>query len=76
MDYTWFDRYRRADFTRPWLASARAASRAIGEARGWSCRMADEVDRGLVILLSGHADGDKIRYSELFPRAARLWDQP
>jgi hypothetical protein len=37
-DYTRFDRRRHADFTSPWLA--RAAARAIGEARGWSRRVA------------------------------------
>jgi len=66
-DYHRFDRRRHADFANPWLARARTVARAIGEARGWSRRVAGEVDRGLVILLSGHADGDKIRYSELFP---------
>ena len=30
---------------------------------GWP----SDVDRALVILLSGHTDGDTIRYSELFP---------
>ena len=29
--------------------------------------MASDVDRALVILLSGHTDSDTIRYSELFP---------
>jgi site-specific recombinase XerD len=66
-DYRRFDRRRHADFANPWLARARTAARTIGEARGWSRRVAGEVDRGLVILLSGHAGGDKIRYSELFP---------
>jgi site-specific recombinase XerD len=66
-DYTRFDRRRHADYTSPWLAGARAAARTIGEARGWSCRVVSGVDRGLVILLSGHAAGDEIRYSELFP---------
>ena len=66
-DYTRFNRRRHADFANPWLARARAAAQAMGEARGWSRRVASGVDRGLVILLSGHADGDEIRYSELFP---------
>ena len=66
-DYARFDRRRHADFANPWLARARAAAQAIGEARGWSRWVASDVDRGLVILLSGHADGDEIRYSELFP---------
>jgi hypothetical protein len=66
-DYTRFDRRRHADFANPWLARARTAAQAIGEARGWSRWVAGGVDRGLVILLSGHANGDEIRYSEMFP---------
>ncbi len=66
-DYTRFDRRRRADLASPWLAGGRAAAQAIGEARGWTRWVADGVDRALVILLSGHADGDEICYSEMFP---------
>ncbi len=66
-DYTRFDRRRHADFANPWLARARATAQAIGEARGWSRWVAGAVDRGPVILLSGHADGDEICYSEMFP---------
>jgi hypothetical protein len=66
-DYTRFDRRRHADFTSPWLARGRAAAQAIGEARGWTRWVASDVDRALVILLSGHADGADICYSEMFP---------
>ncbi|MGP3921502.1 hypothetical protein, partial [Nonomuraea sp. 10N515B] len=65
-DFGRFDRRRHADPTNPWLARARDAAQAIGEARGWTRRVLSDVDRGLVILLST-ADGDKIRHSELFP---------
>lgn len=64
-DFTRFDRRRHADLANLWLIRARATAQTIGEARGWSPRVAREVDRGLV--MSNHLDGDKIRYSELFP---------
>ncbi len=66
-DYTRFGRSRHADLASPWLARARTAAQAIGEARGWTRWVASDVDRGLVILLSGHEDGDEVRYSEMFP---------
>ncbi|MCW2942393.1 MAG: hypothetical protein JWN00_5378 [Actinomycetia bacterium] len=47
-------------------ARARAAARTIGEARGWTRTATGYVDRSLVILLSSHVDGDKVRYSEVF----------
>ncbi len=66
-DYTRFDRRRHADLASPWLARGRAAAQAIGEARGWTRWVDGGVDRALVILLSVHADGDEICYSEMFP---------
>lgn len=66
-DYTLFDRERDADYANPWLLRARAIAQAVSEARGWTRWVASDVDRALVILLSGHADGDEIRYSEMFP---------
>jgi hypothetical protein len=66
-DYTRFDRSRHADLASPWLARARSTAQAIGEARGWTRWVAQDVDRGLVILLSEHEDGDKVRYSEMSP---------
>ncbi len=69
-DYSRFDR-RRADLSNPVLVHARRHARGIGETRGWTPRVAGDVDRALVILLSSHtADGDsidKVRFSELFP---------
>ncbi|MEV4179781.1 hypothetical protein [Nonomuraea sp. NPDC049709] len=65
-DFRRFDRRRHADLANPWLARARDAAQSLGEARGWTRGVISAVDRGLVILLSS-ADGDKIRYSELFP---------
>ena len=66
-DYSRFDRRQHADLANPTLAWARQAARALGEARGWSHWLAKDVDRALVILLSGHPAGDTIRFSELAP---------
>jgi hypothetical protein len=72
-DYSRFDRSR-ADLSNPVLVHARQRARGIGEARGWTQWVANDVDRALVILLSSHTtdsadDGsiDKVRFSELFP---------
>jgi site-specific recombinase XerD len=66
-DFTAFDRRHHADLTNPWLIHAQHTARTIGEARGWTNWVTSDVDRALVILLSGHVQGDRIRYSEMFP---------
>jgi len=66
-DYARFDRHLHADLTNPTLVRARQAARAFGEARGWGHWLAKEVDRALVIALSGHTASDPIRLSELAP---------
>jgi hypothetical protein len=66
-DYRHFDREQHADLTNPYLVRARRAARALGEARGWSRWVTSDVDRALVIVLSGHTEGETIRYSEIFP---------
>lgn len=66
-DYRTFERERHADLANPWLIRARRAARALGEARGWTRWVASDVDRALVIVLSGHAEGESIRYTEIFP---------
>jgi hypothetical protein len=66
-DYTRFDRREHAELTNPVLIQARRTARDIGERRGWTRWVTNDVDRALVILLSSHTIGDKIRYSELFP---------
>jgi hypothetical protein len=66
-DYSRFDRREHADLANPTLVHARQTARTIGEARGWTRWVASDVDRALVILLSNHAPGDHIRFSELFP---------
>lgn len=70
-DYRRFDRELHADLANPWLVRAQQAARALGEARGWSRWITSDVNRALVIVLSGFHEGESIRYSELFP-ALRL----
>jgi integrase len=57
-------RARHADLTNPWLVRARQAARELAEARGWSRWVTASVDRALVVVLSGHAHGEQVRYSE------------
>lgn len=51
----------------PWLAWARHSAHQLGEARGWPRKTRLNVDQALAIALPGHADGDVVRYSEIFP---------
>ena len=74
-DLTRFDERHDADLASPWLAWALFLACRLGEARGWSSRVRFGVPRGLVIALSRHAEGDTIRYSEIFP-AFRALDIP
>ncbi|QCX82624.1 hypothetical protein C9F11_45320 (plasmid) [Streptomyces sp. YIM 121038] len=51
----------------PWLAWARHSAHRLGEARGWPRKTRLNIDQALVIVLTGHAEGDVVRYSEVFP---------
>jgi integrase len=64
-DLRQFDRSQHADLANPWLAVGRKAASDIAELHGWSASVRTEVDRGMVIVLSGHTDGNRIRYSEV-----------
>jgi integrase len=66
-NFTAFDRRRHADLTNPWLLHAQREANQWGEVHGWTVRVAADVDRALVILLSGHTSGEKVRYSQMFP---------
>ncbi|MDQ6614331.1 MAG: hypothetical protein M3083_06215 [Actinomycetota bacterium] len=66
-DFTGFVRARDADVANPFLIEARHAALVIAEARGWPRGVVGEVDRALVILLSRHRPGDRVRHSEMFP---------
>ncbi|MGI5185435.1 integrase [Dactylosporangium sp. CA-152071] len=70
-DFVGFDRRRHADLTNPALVQARHIAQALAASRGWSRWVAKDVDRALVILLSGHNGDDRLRYTELAP-ALRL----
>lgn len=63
-DLTRYGHHRR-DLNNPVLDLARRRARTIGEARGWTRWVALEINRALVILLSGHLPGEKVRYSEM-----------
>ncbi|MEU5106720.1 hypothetical protein AB0H07_31390 [Streptomyces sp. NPDC021354] len=64
-DYHRFDRDAHPDPASPWLAWGRHLAHGLAEARGWGRRVRLDVDRALVVLLSPHAEGDVIRYSEI-----------
>ncbi|WP_435647978.1 hypothetical protein [Kitasatospora purpeofusca] len=66
-DFTRFDRREHARLDNPWLAWARHTAHRLGEAHGWPRGVCLGVDRALVIVLSGHAGGDVVRHSEMFP---------
>jgi integrase len=51
----------------PWLAWGRHTAHRLGEARGWPRQTRLNVDHALVMLLSRHADGDVIPYTEIVP---------
>jgi hypothetical protein len=58
------------DLTNPWLIRAQREARSWGQARGWPERVLREVDRALVIVLSG-SSGEKIRHSDMFAALSR-----
>jgi hypothetical protein len=65
-DFTRFDERVHADLANPWLVWAHYLAHRLGEGRGWRRGVRLAVHRGLVIVLSGHAAGDTVRYSEMF----------
>lgn len=60
-----FDWALHAELTNPTLARARRIAERMGQAHGWNPKLVAELDRALVILLSGHPDGQRFRRSEL-----------
>ncbi|PRX43103.1 hypothetical protein B0I32_1609 [Nonomuraea fuscirosea] len=66
-DYLRFERRRQADLTNPALIDARRIVASLAERCGWTRGVIRIVDRALVLLLSTHTPGDKIRFSDLFP---------
>jgi integrase len=64
-DFTRFDRHTHANSSNETLIHARTVARDIAEARGWSHHLVDEIDDALVVLLSAHAPGDRLTYTEI-----------
>jgi hypothetical protein len=60
-----FDFGLHTELTNPCLLRVRRIAEAMGQARGWNPQLVAELDRALVICLSGHADGVRFHYSEL-----------
>jgi integrase len=66
-DFTRFDEGNDAALQNPWLIWAIYLAHRRGEARGWKRGIRLGVRRALIIVLSGHAAGDTVCYSEIFP---------
>jgi hypothetical protein len=49
----------------PTLVRMRQIAQMMSQAQGWNTTLAAELDRALVVLLSGHADDQWLRYSQL-----------
>ncbi|MCA1707068.1 MAG: hypothetical protein LC808_28910 [Actinobacteria bacterium] len=60
-----FDWVQHAEPTNPALVRVRRIAQAMSQAHGWNTKLVAELDRALVILLSGHADGQRLQYSQL-----------
>ena len=71
-DFTRCTEGARADAGNPWLAWAHYLAYRRGEARGWRPKVHTEVRRALGIVLTGFAEGDVVRCSELVPAMRAL----
>ena len=60
-----FDWTAHAEPANPALVRMRQIAQGMSQARRWNTKLAAELDRALVVLLSGHADDQKLRYSQL-----------
>ncbi|MGH3449837.1 MAG: integrase [Haloechinothrix sp.] len=60
-----FDWHLHAELTNPVLIRVRRIADHLGQAHGWNPKLVAELDRALVILLSGHAEGEPFRYLQL-----------
>lgn len=66
-DYLRFTRARHANPDNPTLVDARQVAQRLAENRGWAWWILREINDGLLVLLSGHAPGDIIAYSDIVP---------
>lgn len=60
-----FDRAAHAEPANPALVRMRQIAHVMSQAQGWNTTLVAELDRALVVLLSGHADDQPLRYSQL-----------
>jgi hypothetical protein len=60
-----FDWAAHAEPANPVLVQMRQIANMMSQAQGWNTKVAAECDRALVVLLSGHADDQPLRYSQL-----------
>ena len=65
-DYTRHDERSDTRTDNPWLRWSLYLAYQIGERRGWSRGIRENVDRALSILLSSHVDGDAVHYTAMF----------
>jgi hypothetical protein len=65
-DYTRFNERADANPDNPWLGWGHYLAHRLGEARGWSGGVRAGVTRALIIVLSGHVEGDVVFYSAMF----------
>jgi integrase len=60
-----FDWALHAELANPVLLRVRRIANQLGQAHGWNPKLVAELDRALVILLSGHPEGEPFRYWQL-----------
>ncbi|MBP2369860.1 integrase [Pseudonocardia parietis] len=60
-----FDRAQHAELDNHALIRVRRIAATMSQAHGWNAALVAELDRALVVVLSGHADGERLRYSQL-----------
>jgi hypothetical protein len=60
-----FDWATHAEPANPALVRMRQIAQVMSQAQGWNTTLVAELDRALVVLLSGHADDQRLRYSQL-----------
>lgn len=60
-----FDPAAHAEPANPALVRMRQIAQVMSQAQGWNTTLVAELDRALVVLLSGHADDQQLRYSQL-----------
>lgn len=60
-----FDRAQHAELDNHALIRVRRIAATMSQAHGWNAALVAELDRALVVVLSGHADDERLRYSQL-----------